>query len=271
MVFVKKMKPDRSITGLLPAFFTLAGCAVVAVIFGRQGLGPFATVAFGCFAGFAFVAWRRTGSIGYLGSTVYLAFGSLAFASAKNSIFGFRTREVYQAFELLSLPIIAWLIYLMVTKRVKWRGREIMELAAAPVDDVADGFTERPRPLGKAEYTTTELRNFVDFCRRQLIALPHPETDRVYLAPVRMGKEFVHLFSTSRDYHKDTWVCFDHDGNVTVNISREDYLEYQEDFSFDQLCASLGSVFIEFLELHRNGREVRIMDRLNAVGTGIFS
>jgi hypothetical protein len=33
-------------------------------------------------------------------------------------------------------------LYLVVTRRIKWRGREILELAAEPVKDTQDGYTE---------------------------------------------------------------------------------------------------------------------------------
>ena len=74
-----------------------------------------------------------------------------------------------------------------------------------------------------------------------------------------------------KDYTNHTWIAFDFDGNVTVNISQHDYLTYQEDLSFDQLCASMGKVFIEFLDLFSTGKEVRIIDRLNAMPVNIFS
>jgi hypothetical protein len=271
MALVNKLKPDRSVTGLLPAFFTLASCAIVAVIFGREGVAPFVTIVFLGFTLFAFTAWRRTRNIGYLGSTTYLFLGTIALASARDSVFGFQTGDAYHVMEVVTLPAIAWLIYLMVTKKVKWRGREILELAAAPVEAVENGFTERPQPVGYLEYSREHILQFADFCRRNLIALPYFEDDRVFLAPVRMGKEYGFLFNVARDYHNDTWVCFDDLGNVTVNISRADYHEYQADFSFDQLCASLGALFVDFLELHRRGDAVRIMDRINSVRTGWFS
>jgi hypothetical protein len=58
---------------------------------------------------------------------------------------------------------------------------------------------------------------------------------------------------------------------MSVNISREDYFEYKEDLSFDRLCESLGDVFAGFLDLHRTGTAVRIIDRMNAVRVGFFS
>jgi hypothetical protein len=64
---------------------------------------------------------------------------------------------------------------------------------------------------------------------------------------------------------KDTWIAIDYDGNITVNISEEDYLLFKMDLDFDQLCQSLGDIFQEFLELSKQGQESRIIDRMNAL------
>jgi hypothetical protein len=63
----------------------------------------------------------------------------------------------------------------------------------------------------------------------------------------------------------DTWVAIDYDGNITVNITEEDYLLFKMDLDFDQLCQSLGGLFGEFLELSKQGQESRIIDRMNAL------
>ncbi len=81
----------------------------------------------------------------------------------------------------------------------------------------------------------------------------------------------IFIFRIPRTYTDRTWIAFDFDGNVTVNISQSDYLLYQEDLSFDQLCTSMGNIFIEFLELFSTGKAVRIIDRLNAMPVNIFS
>jgi hypothetical protein len=266
-----KLKPDRSVTGLLPAFFSLIVIAVASVLFGRYGMAWSATIVFFGFTLLAFVAFLRTRSVPYLASTVYLFCASFAFSSVPGSVLGQPTRELYHVMEVLTIPCIIWLVYLVVTRRHKWRGRDILELAAAPVEELGNGFTERPRPSGRLDYTKRQLLEFAEFCRRNLVALPYVERDRIYFVLIRMGKEYFHLFNVSRDYHRDTWVCFDFEGNMSVNISREDYFEYKEDLSFDRLCESLGDVFAGFLDLHRTGTAVRIIDRMNAVRVGFFS
>jgi hypothetical protein len=271
MRYEKKLKPDRSIAGLLPALTSLFLIAVVAVIFGRRGVAWFCTLLFLGFAGFAFAAQRRSGALMYIASTAYLLTATLAFASVPGSVFGMRDRTFYHFFEVLTLPSIGTLLYLIFTRRAKWRGRDILELAAAPVEDLGDGFTERPFPSGRADYTWDEILGFARFCGRHMISLPYIEPERVCLVPVRMGKEFGHLWNVSRNISRDTWACFDADGNVTVNISRADYYLYRDDLSFDQLCGSLSDLYIEFLEMYMRGETSRIIDRLDSVRVGFFS
>ncbi len=76
---------------------------------------------------------------------------------------------------------------------------------------------------------------------------------------------FPYLFGIKKDYLEDTWVAVDYDGNITVNITEQDYLLFKMDLDFDQICQSLGNVFSEFLELSKNGQETKIIDRMNAL------
>ena len=85
------------------------------------------------------------------------------------------------------------------------------------------------------------------------------------------GRENGFILGMKSDYTDETWVAFDNNGNVSVNISHRDYLEYKEALAFDQLCESLGNLFVEFVEMYHRGEGVRIIDRLNAVGVSIFS
>ena len=44
------------------------------------------------------------------------------------------------------------------------------------------------------------------------------------------------------------WTLSDFDGNVSASISKKDYLAFTEELAFDQLCDSLGKLFIEFMD-----------------------
>jgi len=180
-------------------------------------------------------------------------------------------KTVAPAFAILFMVSIIFLIFMLLTRQTKWRGRDILELAAQPVDEIVEGYTARPHPAGKAEYTRNEIMDFANFARRKLIAWTFVERDRVVFSLVKMGSEYGYLFSPNRGYDGTTWVAFDNEGNITVNISEADYLTFREDFDFDRLCSSLADVFVDFLEMHRKGQDTRIMDRLDAMKIGLFS
>ncbi|MCP4046330.1 MAG: hypothetical protein GY732_10115 [Gammaproteobacteria bacterium] len=264
-----KLGEDRDITGLVPALVTLVLIAVVWLLLGAEAAFKCAFLAFCVFTSFALVAYLRTRNIGYMASTFYLLACSLMLAVRTGFIPGDRT--VAPAFAILLMVSIIFLVFMLLTRQTKWRGRDILELAAQPVDEVIEGYTARPHPAGKAEYTRNEITDFANFARRKLIAWTFVERDRVIFVPVKMGNEFGYLFSPNRGYDGATWVAFDNEGNITVNISEADYLAFREDFDFDRLCSSLADVFVDFLDMHRKGQDTRIMDRLDAMKIGLFS
>ncbi len=166
---------------------------------------------------------------------------------------------------------LVWAVYLVYTKKIKWRGREVLELAAAPVEEAGNGYTPRPLASGKTEYNKQQIMEFTEFARRNLIGVSYIGKDKVVFVPVMMGREFGYILGLRSDYIDDTWVSFNFDGNVTVNISHRDYLGYKEALSFDQLCASLGNLFIDFIEMYQRGESVRIIHLMDDVRVGIFS
>ena len=132
-------------------------------------------------------------------------------------------------------------------------------------------FTERPRPAGKADYTREELLAFAEFLHRTHIAWAYREGHRVVLVPVRrLGYSYLYGWDVP-EYRSQTWVAFDFDGNVTAQISREDYREYREELSLDDLCDSLARVFVEMLEQFKRGEGGQILDRLNSLGVSPVS
>jgi hypothetical protein len=162
------------------------------------------------------------------------------------------------------------ILFLLATRRLKWRGSEVFELAAEPVEETGNGYTARPRPIGKVEFTRPELLAFARFCARNLIAVAYLSPRQAVLVPVRMGQEYTYLFRASGAHLDSTWISFDFDGDVAVHVSQKDYLNYLDPLAFDALCESLGHLFIEFAELHRHGEGIRIIDRMNALRMSIF-
>lgn len=159
------------------------------------------------------------------------------------------------------------IIYIM-QKKMKWRSREVLEMAAIPIDDVKNGFTRRPLQAGRADYSPEELIAFASFLRKSLIAIPVRETNRIiFIVNIPWNRL---LFSIMR-YEDRTWIAFDNDGNVSVNISQDDYFMYRDQLAFDQLCHSLGKLFIDFLERYKNEEMVYIIDRFNALKLNIIT
>ncbi len=79
--------------------------------------------------------------------------------------------------------------YQAFNRKLRWRGEEIFELAALPVEDIGDSFTARPRPAGQVPVSKTEMIRFVDFISRNLIAFPFKEENRVVFVLTLPGND----------------------------------------------------------------------------------
>jgi len=270
MYAIHKLKPDRSITGLIPAIMALTGGAILGIFFGATVAYAFIAIFFWIFAIYTFTAFIKTMNPGFVVAVLYQVFAGIVVFTSPPTRLGERSSATMFA-TLCTIFFLVWLIYLMATKKIKWRGREVLELAAASVDEIGNGYTGRPLPVGKTEFTQHQIMEFAEFARRNLIAVSYVGKDRVVFVPVMTGREFPFILGLKGDYIGETWVAFGFDGNITVNISHRDYLEYREPLVFDQLCESLGNLFVEFMEIYQRGEGVRIIDRMNAVGIGIFS
>lgn len=270
----RKLKPDLSITGLIPAITALSVVALASIFWGKitgyKVLGGFIMI----LAVFQYFAFYRVRSLSYFISATYILSGAflLIFGSFNEQDFPrgeFSTLSKFLTFTTVFL--LLWLLYLLFTRKTKWKGREVFELAAMTVEETSDGFTERPRPSGKINYSKQDLLAYADFLRKNHIALPFAEKDKIVLVPVRMGREFSLLYSLRPAYFKKSWVAFSFKGDVTVHISKDDYLQYKDQLAFDKLCDSMGDLFKEFLEMFLKDEGVRIIDKLDSLKVGIFT
>lgn len=273
MSLVRKLKPDRSITGALIPLSILPIFGVASLLFGiRVGL---ITLAIGMwvFALFYLYTFIRTGNTPQLIVCADgLFFGMmLLFFEPNTGLYNTEEIEFRVAYYSGILFFGVILISLVLSRRFKWRGREVFELTAESIEEVGNGYTSRPRPVGKVEYSQQEIRDFTKFLSRHLIALPYLTTKNTTLVIVKMGEEFGRLLGLSGDYRDATWVNFDADGNVSVHIAQKDYLDYREPLAFDQLCNSLGQLFIDFFELHKRGEGIRVIDRMDDLKIPVFS
>lgn len=270
MYTIHKLKPDRSINGLIPAIAALSGGVILGIFWGLEAGFTFIALFFWAYAAYSLTTYVRTHNPAFLVSTAYQVFGGLMVFSSPT--IRYQPRPPFFMFSAFATVFtLVWLVYLAATKRLKWRGREVLELAAAGVDESGDGYTSRPLPAGKTELTREQILAFAEFARRNLIAVTYLGKDQVVFVPVMMGREFGFILGLKADYSDETWVSFEFDGQVSVNISHRDYLYYKEALSFDQLCQSLGDLFVGFVERVACGEGVRIIDRLDGVGTGLFS
>jgi hypothetical protein len=273
MSLVRKLKPDRNITGALVSLSILPVFGLTSLIFSIN-IGMYTLAAMICmFSAFYLYSFIRTGNIAQLvpaAEGIFLTYIFIVIAGNRASNIFDRIEFAFAYFTGIGFFGVL-IIYLVLTRKAKWRGREIFELAAEPIEDTGNGYTSRPRPVGKVVYSLKEMHNFAQFCARHLIALPYITSKNITLVPIKMGDEFSRLLGLSGDYRDATWVNFDVTGEISVHIAQKDYLDYCEPLAFDQLCSSFGQVFLDFFELFNKGEGVRVVDRMDDLKINFFS
>lgn len=272
MYTIHKLKPDRNFYFLLLPAGSYLGAAFFGLFFGWKAFFLFFACFFWGFAAYTLLAAARTHNRYFIIQAMYLgALGLVSFAAPQ--IDRARNTNPGLIFFLIILVIfmLVWLVIVFINRKLKWRGRDILELAASSVDEVGDGYTPRPLPAGKTDFSERQIQEFAEFARRNLISVPYTGKDKVVLVPVIAAREFPFILGLKGDYTDETWVAFDFNGNVSVNIAHRDYLNFRESLAFDQLCTSMGNMFVEFVELHTRGEGPRIIDRLDAMGVSVFS
>ncbi len=265
MFFERKMKKQNVLKSI---WFPVVLVGTFFTVFSFYGLRPALFAISGLFlivAVLPLLTYIRTQNTGYLVLALYIFFAALVTISVPAAIEDRSNKGLVPLFLVILYALMLVVIYLTVNRKLRWRGEEVFELAAMPVEDIGDSFTARPRPAGQVPVSKTEMIRFVDFMSKNLVAFPFKEDNRVVFVLTLPGNDLPYLLGTKKDYLEDTWVAVDYDGNITVNITEEDYLLFKMDLDFDQICQSLGDVFSEFLELSKKGQESKIIDRMNAL------
>jgi len=273
MSIMSKLKPDRNITGVIIPFSIVPVFGLSTLIFGlHAGLLTLAVfmLVYSLFYLYIFVRTWNTAQLVICAEGAFFGFMFLVFEPnfGTNSV---GSKEFKAAYISGVIFFGLLLVSLALTRRLKWRGREIFELAGESVDETGNGYTSRPRPVGKVEYNLQQMHAFARFCARHLIALPYVSSKNITLVPIKMGEEFGRLLGLSGDYRDASWVNFDVNGEVSVHISQKDYLDYRELLAFDQLCTSFGQVFIDFFELYNKGEGIRVIDRMDDLKLSFLS
>jgi hypothetical protein len=134
---------------------------------------------------------------------------------------------------------------------------KILELAAKPVNGIKDGFTNRPYPFGKLEYTKEEIIGFAKFLNKSLIATSIYKHDKIFL--VLSWGFFQYIPGLAPDLLRVTYISFDFEGNMAVQIAKKDYNKYENQLTFDKLCIALGAVILSFLDEYKKSQKISIL------------
>jgi len=269
MASKRKFNPSFNIGVFIPIAITLVAFAFASTFIGISAGIMVVLFVFLLYALFSMWAYAQTRNIAYFAAFLFQSLMVVYFLTVPHGLMPMGKKEAW-FFYFCGLIVAVWLVYMMATGKGKWKGKNVFELAALQVNDTVNGYTERPRPAGKLSYTKSELFGFAEFVRKNLIALPYIEQDSVVFVPVKMGDEYKFLLGFAGDHRFYSWVSFDFEGNISASISKKDYLCFTEEFSFDQLCDSLGKLFIEFMEYYKKNETERILHRLNSLKFGYF-
>jgi hypothetical protein len=275
MIYNRKLKPEKSIAGFVPAIASLIVFMIGGLIFGPAGsLKLLAVIMFFYSAVTLGFYYFKTRSTTYLISGIYLTvFGctlwTIQFQYAGNPSQVFQ--PITRFFGIWMVVFWIWLLYLMATRKIKWKGMEVLELAAQGVDPSEDTYTERPLPVRKIDASKDEILSFAAFLSKNQICMSYHDDDKIYLVPITMKASMYLVIHPEFNVIEKTWVSFTYSGEVSVHISKQTYLAYRENLTFDHLCNSMGNLFIEFFELYRKGEGVRVIDKLDELKLNIFT
>ena len=266
----RKLKPDRSIFGPIQPVIVLAVFGLTLVIWGIY-IALIVLISFYLvYFVFTMYAFFRLKNYYYI--PVGFFQGMMAVFLTFNKIGPIPlSKDIFQGIVLLMICSIVMAVYILITKKLKWWGREIFELAAQDVEIDPETFTERPKPSGKILYRREDLFGFAHFYQKNLLGLCKREDSTMIFIPVKMNGWANALYNPTFNYKGHSYVAISFDGSVSTFISKKDYLDYKEDLAFDQLTASLSNLHLDFFDWYQAGKEVRIMDRIKEVEGNIFT
>jgi signal transduction histidine kinase len=261
----KKLKSGDEVTHFMSTIMVSMGIVIIFFVigffYGGRMVDKFIAILLTLCAWFDLMLWVRTRNIGHLIATAWASLLAIRLLS------GTENKILIAIYAVLVISLMVLYLYYAGTKKLKWRYREILELAAKPVDETEDGFTDRPYPSGKAAFSKVEITGFAKFLRHSQVALTHFEENRIVF---QIEITLWHLLFLRNDYSRFTHIVFEYDGGMTVYISKKSYAKYKDELTFDQLCQSTGNLFRDFLELYKSGERRKIIDRMNALKLSIF-
>jgi len=235
-------------------FLSLA--LIEAIITGNP---PFSAFAFGIFfIVLGIIEYHRTKLLTYL--ILGLIWGTGTWHSMARFFVSFLSIETYIPHVIIGFGalVLTWSVFYG-NEKLESNARRLFNLAAEHVHDAFNGFTDRPYSACKTEYTRDEIRGFARFMGGEKIVKSSIQKNVVILA-FSMGISPL----KEPDLLQISYVSFDFKSNISVHISEYDYKRFKEELTFDHLCASLGDVFMRFLEYYKKGLESRIIVELKS-------
>jgi hypothetical protein len=157
---------------------------------------------------------------------------------------------------IILIVILTWPV-LSSQEKYEMNARRMFKLAAEHVAETSDGFTQRPFTAGRFDIKREDLLGFVRMLDGKHIARSFIEGEVVFLT-FSLNRSVL----TISDPRQVSYVSMDAGGALTVKVSESDYRQYRASFNFDQLCASMASVFVRFMTYYSEGKEQRILNEL---------
>jgi hypothetical protein len=133
-------------------------------------------------------------------------------------------------------------------------------MAAMPVKDTTDGYTDRPYPAGKFSASKDEITGFAKYLNKNLIATSSIEEDKVML--VFSNGFFQYIPFMRVNPQKETYISLYYSGDIDVHIAKKDYRKYRDELTFDQLCTSFGNIILTLLNYYKKGNCEKIKEIL---------
>ena len=170
-----KIKAEKAAMMGIPIIILSAAFVLIGLVLGELSVQYLLACVLAIMALLHLIFAATTRNLNYLIPLAFYLFAALTFFS----ILYFPAAIV--ACVALAGISFAGFMFVLFTRKIKWRYREVLELAARSVTETADGFTARRYPAGSAKFTGQQLRDFARFLLKHAVAYPIFEENRVVL------------------------------------------------------------------------------------------
>jgi len=163
-----------------------------------------------------------------------------------------RTSDIHSSiliiFALTITPIILF------TKKIY--KEHILKSAALKVTSTEDGFTARPWAAGKFDVNMEEFNKFAQYMSRKGYFQTTSKSGKTYLL---LGMpDMLSLMNTKTLLSNTTYLAFDDNAEVHVNVAESDYRLFKNELTFDAFCNSLVALIMTYFKLYQNDDEAAI-------------